>query len=91
MVRVENLPIVGFTFTVDGFSLQFTDTTVGVVENWLWDFGDGNTSKEQHPLHTYTEAGTYSVVLTVWNAGGENSLAMPVEVTYVLWLPGINK
>ncbi len=90
-VRVENLPIVGFTYTVDGFSLQFTDTTVGVVENWLWDFGDGNTSTEQHPLHTYTEAGTYSVVLTVWNAGGENSLAKPVEVTYVLWLPGINK
>jgi PKD repeat protein len=37
---------------------------------WLWDFGDGNTSTLQNPLHTYTEIGTYTVVLTAEDENG---------------------
>jgi len=33
--------------------------------SWLWDFGDGNTSNIQNPIHTYTNAGNYTVMLTV--------------------------
>lgn len=37
------------------------------IDTWLWDFGDGNTSTEQHPTHIYQDAGRYSVTLTVGN------------------------
>ncbi|WP_439882125.1 PKD domain-containing protein [Pontibacter sp. MBLB2868] len=46
----------------------FTNKTTSVVPvtGWEWDFGDGSpTASEQHPSHTYADAGTYSVTLTV--------------------------
>ncbi len=50
---------------------QFTDGSTGAT-SWLWDFGDGVTSIEQNPLHTYEEAGVYDVTLTVGNTCGED-------------------
>ncbi|BDX38975.1 hypothetical protein CYCD_23300 [Tenuifilaceae bacterium CYCD] len=44
--------------------VQFTDETEGAT-SWSWDFGDGSTSVEQNPSHTYTSVGTYTVSLTV--------------------------
>ncbi len=40
------------------------------VTTFVWDFGDGTTSTEVDPEHTYTEPGEYTVVLTVTDAGG---------------------
>lgn len=51
----------------------FTDTTIGNVSGWLWDFGDGYTSGEQHPSHVYESPGTYQVTLTAVGPGGQNS------------------
>ena len=45
--------------------ILFTDLTLQNTENWHWDFGDGNTSSEQHPTHKYQHDGNYVVVLTV--------------------------
>ncbi len=50
--------------------VQFTDTSLGVPTSWTWDFGDGDSSSEQHPLHTYLTPGTYTVSLTVNNNSG---------------------
>jgi len=46
---------------------DFFDYSSGNVTNWLWDFGDGTTSTQQNPTHTYanTGAGFYLVCLTV--------------------------
>jgi PKD repeat protein len=58
-------------FTANGatglcpLDVQFTDQSTGDVAEWLWDFGDGATSTEQNPIHTYTSAGVYTVSLTV--------------------------
>lgn len=49
------------------FEVIFTDGSIG-ADSWLWDFGDGTTSTDQNPRHTYTEAGTFVVTLTVANA-----------------------
>jgi PKD repeat protein len=53
--------------------VQFTLT--GAVGNtpftFLWDFGDGETSTEQNPAHTYEEAGNFDVSVTITNACGE--------------------
>ena len=49
-------------------TVYFMDTTPDwddEIEWWLWDFGDGNNSTEQHPSHTYTVPGVYSVRLLI--------------------------
>jgi PKD repeat protein len=53
-------------------TIVFTDqsTSDGTIGFWAWDFGDGNTSAEQNPSHTYTEAGTYLVCLTITDDDG---------------------
>lgn len=50
--------------------VKFTDLTKGKVTAWQWDFGDGVTSTEQNPVHTYRNAGIYNVILTVTNEYG---------------------
>ncbi len=50
-----------------GNSVAFTDNSVLATTTWQWDFGDGNTSTEQNPTHTYTAEGTYTVSLTASN------------------------
>lgn len=49
--------------------VQFQNNTPGVI-SWLWEFGDGQTSTEQNPVHTYTAAASYDVKLTVETANG---------------------
>lgn len=39
--------------------------TAGLNPNYFWDFGDGNTSTQQNPAHTYTQAGTYQVMFII--------------------------
>ena len=61
------------------------------ITNWSWDFGDGNSSIEQNPVHTYTEAGTYNVSLTVSDEIGLSNLSIQdVTVTAVLVGPTAN-
>lgn len=51
------------------FTTQFTDLTGG-GHAWLWNFGDGSTSTEQNPTHTYNKTGQFDVTLTLSNATG---------------------
>ncbi len=53
--------------------VRFTDTSTGVPETWKWTFGDGTTSTDENPLHTYTREGSFSVSLTVENEYGANT------------------
>jgi len=48
----------------------FEDNSTGNPEYWLWEFGDGQLSFEQNPVHTYEESGTYLVCLTVSSEDG---------------------
>ena len=57
-------------------TVQFTDLSTpgdSPITSWTWLFGDGATSAEQDPSHTYTTAGTYSVSLTAKNSIGEDT------------------
>lgn len=52
-------------------SVQFTDTSIGgAIVSYLWNFGDGSTSTEKNPSHTYTTPGNFTVTLTVNGPGG---------------------
>ena len=51
--------------------VSFSDRSQGGIPlNYFWDFGDGSTSMEQNPSHTYARNGRYSVSLTVTNNYG---------------------
>lgn len=52
------------------FPVQFFDASTTNTTDWQWDFGDGTTSTEQNPTHTYTAAGIYTVELTATNESG---------------------
>lgn len=61
---------IGGCFPLD---VQFSDSSIagsGFITNWKWDFGDGTLSNEQNPLHTYTQAGSFTVVLRITNSKG---------------------
>ncbi|HYO87831.1 MAG TPA: PKD domain-containing protein, partial [Candidatus Limnocylindrales bacterium] len=51
-------------------SVQFTDTSSGSVSSYFWNFGDGQTTTERNPRHTFNGVGTFNVFLTVTGPGG---------------------
>lgn len=65
-------PVVGFTATVNNLSISFTNTTK-YGNSYVWDFGDGNTSSQESPAHTYAAPGVYKVKLTATNNAGSAS------------------
>lgn len=73
------------SFTADGnagaipFLVNFTDTTQGGPDGWLWDFGDGTTSRLQNPSHTYTVGGSYDVTLTTYRRR-ESAVSTPFTI-----------
>lgn len=76
-ITVLNLPRAEFVAdkTRGGapMDVQFTDKSAGAPTAWKWDFGDGKTSAEQNPKHTYTTLGTYTVTLTASNKDGSDT------------------
>ncbi len=57
------------------FTVNFIDTSIGDYEYWHWDFGDGTSSHEQNPSHTYFlegNSGNYNVTLIVANTAGHD-------------------
>ena len=65
---------------VQFYDLSYTDNDQG-PDAWFWDFGDGNTSDEQEPLHEYADQGDYDVVLTVVYDTCVSTVVQPVHVT----------
>jgi PKD repeat protein len=61
--------------------VAFTDASTGSITTWAWDFGDGKTSAEQKPSHTYKQRGSYTVSLSVTGPGGTDTLIQPNYVT----------
>lgn len=54
--------------------VSFTSLTSGVVDTYLWEFGDGETSTMENPTHSYALPGTYTVTLSCSGPGGEDTL-----------------
>ncbi len=62
------------------YQLELTNNTAGIV-NWIWHFGDGTSSTQQNPTHTYTQPGTYTITLTMTSDNGcEVSQSLSVTV-----------
>jgi gliding motility-associated-like protein len=63
------------------FSSAGSTAAGSTVTGWNWDFGDGSTSIQQNPTHTYATAGAYTVTLTVSSAAGCTSAAVTKTAT----------
>ncbi len=61
--------------------VTFTNRSTGPVETHSWQFGDGHSSADVSPTHTYTQPGTYNVTLTVSGPGGTSSTTIESAVT----------
>lgn len=75
-------PIAAYRFTnscTEKYTKVFTDRSIG-ANTWFWDFGDGTTSAQQNPTHTYKTKGTYKVLLKVTNGSCEHSSEQTVKV-----------
>lgn len=62
-------------------TVTFTNTSTGDYADNLWSLGDGVTSTQQHPTHTYTAPGAYTVTLTVSGPGGTDTLTRTNYIT----------
>jgi PKD repeat protein len=72
-------PTASFTYEDDGLDVTFTNTSTN-ANTYAWDFGDGGTSTEQNPVHTYAAYGKFTVKLTVTGDGGTDT-SSPDEIT----------
>jgi vibriolysin len=75
--QVDNnkAPVAKFAYALNLFQVKFTDLSTddhGVV-SYSWNFGDSNSSEEQHPNHNYGVAGSYQVQLTVNDEQGQSN------------------
>ena len=71
LIQVIDVPVANFTFSINGNSVQFQNTTQGqgLIS---WNFGNGQTSTQINPTITYSSPGIYLVRLTVTNACGQS-------------------
>ncbi|MEM8909481.1 MAG: PKD domain-containing protein, partial [Bacteroidota bacterium] len=70
-------------------TFHFSDFSFGAASTWFWDFGDGNTSEEQNPTHSYAEGGVYEVTLTITTADGcENAFRLLLFADDNAWYNG---
>ncbi|WP_298666605.1 PKD domain-containing protein, partial [uncultured Methanofollis sp.] len=75
------------TRTMAPATVQFNDTSAGCPTTWSWDFGDGKTSDEQNPVHTFTDVREYTVTLTVINDAGTSTTTQTISLVPFATLP----
>jgi PKD repeat protein len=69
-------PTADFTADIDTTCqgvVNFSDASINGPTQWAWDFGDGNSSTQQYPTHTYTSNGVYTVELIATNVNGSDN------------------
>jgi PKD repeat protein len=66
--------------------VDFTDLSIGTVNTWEWDFGDGGSASVQNPSHEYTTTGSFTVSLTISGPAGSST---ETKTDYILIPVGI--
>jgi PKD repeat protein len=79
-------PVSSFTFTVDKIDyqkIQFQNASHSIISNssFFWSFGDGETSIEENPVHTFNVNGIYSVTLKVTNGSLSDIFCKSITIT----------
>ena len=83
--KLKDPPVASFTCDKTSgnapLTVNFTSNSTGVITSYSWTFGDAGTSTNQHPSHTFTNSGTYTVALIVTGPDGSNSNNKTITVT----------
>jgi len=99
-ITVNPRPTADFTAPVISgcqppFTVNFQDMSAGGVTGWQWDFGDGNTSTLQNPVHTYNSYGSFTVTLVATNGFGcTDTIVKPAYIHVqraTISIPGLPK
>lgn len=76
-------------FSCDGLTWTFENQSLSSnINTYLWSFGDGSTSTQPRPTHTYADSGTYQVQLKVTSTGGCQDSAKQNMHVYPGFFPG---
>ena len=79
IIEASDVPIANFDYEADEREVEFENTSER-GEFFFWDFGDGNTSTIENPIHTYDQDGFYTVLLEVENDCGGDIIEKEIEV-----------
>ncbi len=82
-LNIERGPVSVFNSAINNYTVTFSDLSINNPTAWSWDFGDGNTSTAQNPVHTYTSTGVYTVEQFVSNACGTSSRTITIVISAV--------
>ena len=93
---VNQAPTAAFDSNCFGLGCSFDASASvdndGSIANYSWDFGDGNTSTDSAPAHTFANAGDYNVILTVSDDdGATDSIATMITVAELGPMPWVNE
>lgn len=77
-----NNPTAIFNESISGYTVSFTNlsSSINNTLNYFWDFGNGNTSSIQNPIHTYTTTGTYTVNLIASNCIFSDTISKTIQI-----------
>ena len=78
-LSIGNGPVADFDFSINGLTVQFNNNSQN-ADSFSWDFGDNQSSMEGDPSHTYSQGGSYTVMLTSTNGCGTNSISLVVDL-----------
>ena len=79
VMTVEDVPSSGFTVNTLDLIADFTNTSVDAT-SYMWLFGDGNSTNQPSPSHTYLTEGLYTVTLIAFNACGSDTITIDVNM-----------
>jgi len=80
-IQVLSVPVASFLSANNNGTVSFTNTSL-YGQSFAWNFGDGATSNEENPQHTYQQEGPFVVTLTVTNECGVNISTQVVNVIF---------
>lgn len=73
--------VAGYAYNDTNLTVSFQDQSTGSIDLWNWSFGDGNSSSQVNPTHTYASAGSYDVCLTVAGICESDTFCKSIAVT----------
>ncbi len=82
-ISVFNNPVSEFSYSANNQTITFSNNSQNAV-SYIWNFGDGNSSSEENPVHIYSTGGNYTVSLTASNGVCNDSVySENIDVSYV--------
>lgn len=88
--NLDELPVANYQYMAADYTFTFEDMSTGNIIERTWDFGDGNTSSDANPTHTYAGPGFYDVKLVTTNDCGTSTKEEEVLATTALQLTTIS-